>query len=94
MSFFGLMLLGFAFARVFGWRRRRWQHRAHVIYWHPMARMDFIAVQPMPTAPEPRAESKFEALKRRYVKGEISDERYERELDELLRTPEGRSSVQ
>lgn len=38
-------------------------------------------------------ESAFEALKRRYVIGEMSDEQYEAALDELFRTPEGRRQV-
>lgn len=38
-------------------------------------------------------ESEFEALKRRYVSGELSDEQYEAALDELFRTPEGRRQV-
>lgn len=40
-----------------------------------------------------RRESALEALKRRYVAGDLSDEGYERELDELFRTPAGRREL-
>ncbi|MGH7444227.1 MAG: hypothetical protein ACREKM_05100 [Longimicrobiales bacterium] len=44
-------------------------------------------------APMAARESEFEALKPRYVAGELSDEQYEGALDVLFRTPEGRGQV-
>lgn len=41
----------------------------------------------------PPRESEFDALKRRYVSGELSDEQYEAELDVLFSTPAGRQQV-
>ena len=43
--------------------------------------------------PQPPAETRFEALKRRFVKGELTAEQYEREVDSLLRSPGGMSEV-
>ncbi len=46
--------------------------------------------RPAPAVPR---ESEFEALKRRYVEGELSDEQYESALDVLFLTAEGRRQV-
>ena len=47
--------------------------------------------EPVPTLPPP--ESRFDALKRRFVSGELSAEQYEREVDALLRSPGGMTEV-
>ena len=81
MPHFAFFLLFIAFFR-FGRRRHRW-HRDYAYFPQPAA----IPVElPKETA--------FDALKRRYVNGELSDERYQDELDKLLKTPEGRSQIQ
>ena len=41
----------------------------------------------------PPAESRFDALKRRFVAGELSEVEYEREVDALLRQPGGMSEI-
>ena len=95
MAFFVMMFLFFAFMR-FGRYHRMRRNRAFTCGWsqqRDMYRLRYAGqtVNPQPSA-EPR-ESAYEKLKRRYVKGEISDYQYETELDELLRTPEGRRQV-
>jgi hypothetical protein len=45
----------------------------------------------IPAAAPP--ETRFDALKRRFVSGELTDEQYEREVDALLRTPGGMNEV-
>ena len=88
MSIFGIIILWFVFMRVFGWRRRHFahchphRHRLHNLHYHSQR-----------VAPAPPQPSAFERLKRRYVDGDIGDEEYEREVDVLLRSPEGRRSV-
>ena len=90
MGFLALMILFLAFVRCGRVHRMRRWHGAYAFdcrgsrHWRPL--------HYAPPAPAPR-ESTFEALKRRYVKGEISDYQYEAELDQLLRTPEGRREI-
>jgi hypothetical protein len=94
MSPFGLILIAFVFLRLR--RRRHW--RMYHFAWHTSAgfppRFDYYRQQQhqqqRPALPQPSA---FEQLKARYVKGEIGDEQYERALDDLLKTPEGRVQV-
>lgn len=78
-----------------GFRTRRW--RGELPGWRPYGRMRDrhreFSQTPVPAAPAPAVESTFELLKKRYVKGELSDEQYERALDDLLKTPEGRGMV-
>lgn len=52
----------------------------------------FDHVMRRPASAPPR-ESEFDALKRRYVAGDLSDEQYEAELDVLFSTAEGRRQV-
>ena len=88
MSIFGMMMLFFVFSRVMGRRRGYWQR-----YSIPLrGPVELPVAVPAPVT-IPR-ENAFEALKRRYVNGELSDERYQDELDSLLKTPEGRSQIQ
>ena len=92
MGFLALMILFFAFMR-FGrfHRMRRWPGM-YAYGCYPQRRFHELRYARPVSHREPR-ESAFEALKRRYVKGEISDDQYEAELDDLLRTPEGRRAV-
>lgn len=96
MSFFGMMILFLGVARLLGLRRRNPRRFRYAQYGHwRQHRLELqreIATPVPAPAPQPR-ETPFEALKRRYVDGQISDERYERELDDLLQTPEGRRQV-
>lgn len=78
-------------------RRRRWLERGL----HGGGREPFLTDRaqlggrtplPGPRAAPPQ-ESRYEALKRRFVAGEISVEQYEHELDVLLRDPAGMREV-
>ena len=95
MSFFLLMVaLWFAM----GWRRRRgWMwHQRHLARlggdprWRGARHRQRARMHELPATP---AESRFEALKRRFVAGELTDLEYEREVDALLRKPGGMSEV-
>ena len=84
--FFAMTILLFVFMRfAVGGRRGRCLPRHYHRHWQ---------LQPVqikaPTQPSSNA---FEKLKQRYVRGDISDEQYESELDTLLRTPETRKMV-
>lgn len=103
MTFWAIILIFFAVRRLVGrgYRRREWRERMMAAGgWRPYVHMHYrrgvLFPTPyaiVPAAPAPPAESQFDVLKRRYVKGELSDEQYERELDDLLKTPEGRGMV-
>ena len=85
MSFFAIFLIFLTFRILgFGMRTRTRQS----MHWHHRRRM-----APVQQPPQPRTETAYEALKRRFVRGEISDYQYERELDVLLKTPEGRAQI-
>lgn len=96
MSFFAMMFLFFALMRFGRYHRmRRGWYGAYMCSRYAQ-RDQYQLRYAGQTMPQPRAEpreSAYEKLKRRYVKGEISDFQYESELDELLKTPEGRSQV-
>ena len=81
-----MVILWMVLARVTGFRRRR--HFRHWGYYQLAQPNQF----PVPLVAPPK-ESAFDVLKRRFVKGEISDSQYEQELDRLLKTPEGKALV-
>jgi hypothetical protein len=83
MSFFVLIMILFAVSRMCGFRPRG-RHHWRRMQWQPQ--------QPVEAVPPPK-ESSFERVKRRFVNGDISDEQFEREVDALLKTPEGRAQV-
>ena len=81
-------------------RRRRWalgHARRMELEWGPgreerwRRRHRHRDREAVPTLPPP--ESRFDALKRRFVSGELSAEQYEREVDALLRSPGGMTEV-
>jgi len=82
-------------------RRRWWRHPGVVLWqgqpfgpwWLHVPERDVLSAQRQVPAPVKR-ETAFESLKKRYVAGQLSDEQYEREVDALLQTPEGRAQVQ
>jgi hypothetical protein len=80
MFFFAMLFLMFVVMR-FAHRGRHGFARLHCYHHHygqhPRARMQQPAQPPQPTP--------FERLKQQYVDGDLSDERYEEELDKLLR---------
>ena len=103
MSFFAVLMIFFAVRRLAFGRYRMRRSYADVWGWHPYWQMHHrrgMMMYSLPThghfmpAAEPvaPAESRFDVLKRRYVTGELSDEQYEAALDELLKTPEGRTA--
>jgi hypothetical protein len=98
MAFFAMMILFIAFMRFGRFHRMRRWHRGYMYGWHPYRHLHQLRyagqmpVRPSVQAQAPR-ESAFELLKRKYVKGEISDHQYESELDALLKTPEGRREI-
>jgi hypothetical protein len=69
------------------WRQGRREHRARMRGAIPR---DLELVRELPPTP---AESRFEALKRRFVAGDLTDAEYEREVDALLRQPGGMNEV-
>lgn len=100
MSPIAWVILWFVVARVF---LRRRAHRRRMIWgwyagpWAPHW-TQYAYPQPARTpAPEPAlplpSPDPFEALKSRFVGGDLTDEEYERELDALLKTPEGRRTL-
>ncbi len=101
MSLFALLVTVFVISRVLGFGYRRRIRRGRAFGWHPYAwgpvqlgcrarRVPLnTGTQPAPAVPE----RSFDTLKARYVRGELSDEQYERELDQMLKSPEGRSQI-
>ena len=97
MSVFAWIFVWFAVARLLGFRRRR---RRWMMFRFPEWQSATCAPVPAgygsrrarQAAEVPRLTA-FEQIKSRYVSGEIDDEQYERELDALLRTPEGRRQL-
>ena len=84
--FFAMMILFFVVVRfALGPPRGR----CMPVHYHRRGRLQPVQIQ-RPVRPEPNA---FERLKQRYIRGDISDEQYETELDALLRTPETRKMV-
>lgn len=73
-----------------GWDHNAWGPPMRARVGEPVPLFDSARRRPAAAAPR---ESEFDALKRRYVAGELSDEQYEAELDVLFRTPEGRRQV-
>jgi hypothetical protein len=89
----------------FAFGRWRWRHAQWAMGWSygPMARASCASrrgharrlpvmqpwQQPQPPRAEPPRETAFDALKRRYVSGELNDEQYEQELDTLFSTRSG-----
>jgi hypothetical protein len=96
MSPFGWIILAFVFMRLrrrrHYWRMQRFAWQGPIVFAGPFG---FHGMQrPLEPAPALPQQSAFEALKTRYVQGEIGDEQYEHELDELLKTPAGRGQIQ
>lgn len=75
------------------WPRHYLRH-AHMHRHFPPPFERDSSVPRVPAEPPVKRESAFELLKKRYVAGQLSDEQYERELDALLHTPEGRAQIQ
>ena len=95
MGFIAMMILIFVFMRFARFHRMQRWHGGYACGWRARERLHRLEYAPRPAAPAPAPrESAFESLKRRYVKGELSDYQYESELDQLLRTPEGRREIQ
>lgn len=94
MSFFVAVLIFLAIRRLGarGFRMRPWHGRRG--HWHSIMKANYrrgVPLQTPASAPSIRpAETAYDVLKKRYVKGELSDDQYERALDDLLKTPEGR----
>jgi hypothetical protein len=95
--FFVMLALWFVMVRR---RRRRWalgHARRMELDWGPgreerwQRRQRRRTRERTPTLPPP--ESRLDALKRRFVSGELSDEQYEREVDALLRSPGGMAEL-
>lgn len=88
MSFFAMIFLFFVFVRLAACRRPHFS-RLHESGSHrfKQCRMRSIEVT------EPPRPSVYEQLKQRYVRGDIDVDEYERQLDEILRSPEGRRAV-
>jgi hypothetical protein len=92
MAFFAMMFLIFALTRFGRVHCLRRAHRSYAYGWHQDRHLHQLRyASPAPATP-PR-QSAFEVLKRRYVKGEITDHQYESELDAMLKTPEGRREI-
>ena len=84
-------------------RRRRWWGQQEMMMWRGRgsgprwvrhAERAGMISRPAPEPVPQKRESAFEVLKKRYVAGELNDEQYEREVDALLQTPEGRAQLQ
>jgi uncharacterized membrane protein len=93
MTFFAMMFLIFVFMRFGRFHRMRRWHRGYAFGCHPYRQLHPLRYEPEVRPPAPR-ETAFETLKRKYVKGELSDDQYEAQLDQLLSTPEGRREIQ
>jgi uncharacterized membrane protein len=84
--FLVMLILFFVFVRVVAGG-----HHGHCVPLHHRRHWPLQpASAPRPQAAQPNA---FERLKQRYVRGDISDEQYESELDTLLRMPDTRKMV-
>jgi hypothetical protein len=72
-------------------RSRLRQHHHHGQLTHPLP----VFHDPRPTRRTPPVQplSRYEALKRRYVNGDLTDEQYEHEIDALLREPGGMQEI-
>jgi uncharacterized membrane protein len=93
MGFFAMMFLFFIVMRMMHGRRHhftRLSYCASQRQRHLRARPFCGHHVPVTEAPKPNA---YEGLKQRYVRGDIDVEQYERELDEMLRSPEGKRFV-
>jgi hypothetical protein len=95
MAFFAMMFLFFVFMRFGRFQRMRRGQRAYMCGRYSQRNLYPLryAGQTVAQTPAEPHESAYEKLKRRYVRGELSDYQYETELDELLKTPEGRRQV-
>ncbi|HEX6560159.1 MAG TPA: hypothetical protein VF021_11870 [Longimicrobiales bacterium] len=99
MSLFAFIVMVWVLARVTGVvrRRRSWGACHTVLLPGHLSRQRGWRrphTEPPPPQVTPPQETAFDVLKKRYVAGRISDDQYERELDALLRTPEGRAQLQ
>lgn len=97
MGFFLMMFLFFCLMRMMSHGRRhhfvRMHYHGRTHSHHRICSQPFYARQvPVAETQKPQA-SAYERLKRRYVDDEIDVEQYERELDELLRSPEAKRFV-
>ena len=101
MSLFALLITVFVISRVLGFGYRRRIRRGRSFGWHQYAygpvqlgcRTRRPPLDNGTQAQTPVPDRSFDTLKARYVRGELTDEQYEAELDQLLKSPQGRSQI-
>ncbi len=88
MGFFAMMFLFFAFMRMIHGRC----HHSTRLHYYGARRLYQLQHRPQAHNSRP-APNAYEQLKQRYVRGDIDVDQYERELDEMLRSPDGHRIV-